>query len=73
MLGYPAWLLTHHPIIGVLATFRGLLVGNRHQFESMNKAISTHKLKPIIGKVFEVRFGYFYSSCFVGFLQLDNG
>lgn len=34
------------------AILRGLLVGSRQMFEDMNQLISTHKLKPVIDKVF---------------------
>lgn len=35
------------------ATFRGLMVGTRRQFEQMCDAITATQLQPVIGKVFE--------------------
>ncbi|CDZ97468.1 Zinc-binding oxidoreductase [Phaffia rhodozyma] len=37
------------------AVFRGFLVGSRRQFEQMCDAISLHKMRPIVGKVFEYK------------------
>ncbi|MFN7138425.1 MAG: zinc-dependent alcohol dehydrogenase family protein, partial [Limisphaerales bacterium] len=39
-------------ILSKCALIRGIFVGNRDMFESMNRAISHHKLKPVIDRVF---------------------
>lgn len=36
------------------ACMQGIFVGSRDMFERMNKAISTHKLRPVVDKVFKV-------------------
>jgi NADPH:quinone reductase-like Zn-dependent oxidoreductase len=39
-------------IIAKSATVRGVYVGSREMFESMNRAIELHQLKPIVDRVF---------------------
>lgn len=39
-------------IIGKMAVVRGIYVGSREMFEAMNRAITLHKLKPVIDRVF---------------------
>jgi NADPH:quinone reductase-like Zn-dependent oxidoreductase len=39
-------------IIGRSALIRGIYVGNREMFEAMNRAITLHRLKPVIDRVF---------------------
>lgn len=39
-------------IIGKMAVVRGIYVGNREMFEAMNRAITLHKTKPVIDRVF---------------------
>ncbi len=39
-------------LIGNSVRIQGLSVGSREQFEEMNRAISLHKIKPVIDKVF---------------------
>lgn len=39
-------------IIGRSALIRGIYVGSREMFEAMNRAISIHKLKPVIDRTF---------------------
>ena len=39
-------------ILGKLALIRGIYVGSRDMFESMNRAIARHQLKPVIDRVF---------------------
>jgi NADPH:quinone reductase-like Zn-dependent oxidoreductase len=60
----------HVAVIGVLAgagefdprsilmkavRMQGILVGSRHMFEDMNKAIETNRMKPVIDKTFAFR------------------
>jgi NADPH:quinone reductase-like Zn-dependent oxidoreductase len=40
------------PILGKSITVNGIYVGNREMFETMNRAISQSKIKPMIDKVF---------------------
>lgn len=39
-------------ILGKSLLIRGIFVGNRDMFEAMNRAITQHKLKPVIDRVF---------------------
>ena len=39
-------------ILGKLALIRGIYVGSREMFETMNRAIARHQLKPAIDRVF---------------------
>jgi NADPH:quinone reductase-like Zn-dependent oxidoreductase len=40
------------PILGKQIRLQGVFVGSREMFESMNRAISLHGLKPVIDKIF---------------------
>jgi NADPH:quinone reductase-like Zn-dependent oxidoreductase len=40
------------PILGGGVIVRGLLVGSREMFEAMNRAITLHRIKPVVDKVF---------------------
>lgn len=40
------------PILMQNVRVQGVLVGSRDQFEAMNRAISVHKLKPVVDRVF---------------------
>ncbi len=51
------------PILFKVLTVQGIYVGSREMFEAMNQAISQHKIKPVIDKVFpfnEAREAYRY-------------
>jgi NADPH:quinone reductase-like Zn-dependent oxidoreductase len=39
-------------ILGKLATVNGIFVGSREMFEAMNRAITLHKTKPVVDRVF---------------------
>jgi NADPH:quinone reductase-like Zn-dependent oxidoreductase len=39
-------------ILGKSALIRGIFVGSREMFAAMNRAISQHKLKPVVDRVF---------------------
>jgi NADPH:quinone reductase-like Zn-dependent oxidoreductase len=41
------------PILGKQIRLQGVFVGSRENFESMNRAISLHGLKPVIDRIFE--------------------
>ena len=40
-------------ILGASCIVRGVLVGSREMFEAMNRAITLHKIRPVIDRVFE--------------------
>lgn len=59
------------PILRRLVTLQGIYVGSREMFEAMNRAITVHKLEPVIDKVFPfedtlVAYRYFSSQTHVG-------
>ncbi|KAI0962628.1 hypothetical protein AcV7_001430 [Taiwanofungus camphoratus] len=39
-------------VIGKAAVLRGIMIGSRAQFESMNRLITENRLKPVVDKVF---------------------
>ena len=41
------------PILGKQIQVQGVFVGSREMFEAMNRAITLHKLRPVIDRVFE--------------------
>jgi len=41
------------PILGKQIQLQGIFVGSRDMFESMNRAIAVHQLRPVIDRVFE--------------------
>jgi NADPH:quinone reductase-like Zn-dependent oxidoreductase len=43
------------PILGKQIQLQGIFVGSRDMFESMNRAIAVHQLRPVIDRVFEFR------------------
>ncbi len=45
-------LINPWPVIARSVTLQGIYVGSREHFEAMNKAISLHKMKPVIDRVF---------------------
>ncbi|WP_111657073.1 zinc-dependent alcohol dehydrogenase family protein [Isoalcanivorax indicus] len=55
MIGVLAGVAANVPTAKIMAmnvTVRGITVGNREQFEAMNRAISLHQLRPVVGDVF---------------------
>jgi NADPH:quinone reductase-like Zn-dependent oxidoreductase len=40
------------PILGKQIQVQGVFVGSREMFEAMNRAITLHKLRPVIDRVF---------------------
>lgn len=54
MIGVLTGLASTVPTAKIMAmnvTVRGITVGNRQQFEAMNRAIAHHRLKPVIGEM----------------------
>ena len=43
------------PIMAKSVTVKGIYVGSRTMFADMNRAIETHKLKPVIDKIFDFK------------------
>lgn len=67
--GEPPNIAYHALLTG--ATFKGVLVGSRQQFEHMNQIIEDHKIKPLVDKVFafekaEEAYEYQWSQAHVG-------
>lgn len=59
------------PILRHAIQVQGILVGSREMFEAMNRAITLHKLRPVIDRVFEFdqapdAFGYLQSGAHFG-------
>jgi NADPH:quinone reductase-like Zn-dependent oxidoreductase len=52
VLSGPAETLSIPMMIGTSATLRGLSVGSREMFDAMARALQTHAIRPVIGKVF---------------------
>lgn len=55
MIGVLAGVAATVPTAKIMAmnvTVRGITVGHREQFEAMNRAVSLHQLRPVIGEVF---------------------
>ena len=53
------------PILMQNVRIQGIFVGHRESFEAMNRAISLHKMKPVVDRVFpfeETREAFFYLS-----------
>jgi NADPH:quinone reductase-like Zn-dependent oxidoreductase len=40
------------PVLGKQIQMQGVYVGSRDMFESMNRAISLHQLRPVVDRVF---------------------
>lgn len=63
---------------GAIVTLRRIAVGSRADFEAMNRAISVHRLRPVIDRVFpfeEAReaLRYFASGTHVGKVVIEHG
>ena len=55
---------------------QGVFVGNKLDFQAMNQALRLHKIKPVIGRVFELEqtpeaFEYLESAQHMGKIVID--